>query len=96
MQMVLPLFSTLRRFIGSGSCLESGRARLRRELAIRETLRFFPKRKLLVRCQEGLVWITTASEAKDVILAEGEQFTLAAGSSVVIEGLWESVVEIAS
>jgi hypothetical protein len=95
MQLVLPPLPFLRRL--SCACFggRAGSVRLSRELSERETVRLTPVRRLLVSCSEGTVWITSGgSDTGDVVLQRGDRFAVAAGSSVVIEGLQASRIEV--
>lgn len=95
MQLVLPPLPFLRRLSCACFGARGGSVRLSRELSERETVRLSPVRRLLVSCSEGTVWITSGRSGEgDVVLKSGDRFTVAAGSSVVIEGLQASRIEV--
>ena len=97
MQLVLPPLPLLRRLSCSRFGARAGSLRLSRELSKRETVRLSPVRRLLVSCSEGAVWITSGrSDSGDVVLQPGDRYAVAAGSSVVIEGLRASRIEVGS
>jgi len=66
------------------------------------TLRLAPG-KLIVReippaqvcCAEGILWITQAGNAQDMVLRSGERFFPAAAGRMVIEALAPTVLRIA-
>jgi hypothetical protein len=96
MQLVLPPFPLLRRFSGVRIGRKDESVRLSRELSARETVRLSPKRRLMLLCGEGSIWITGGRDTRDRVLRTGERLEIDAGTSVVIEGLRESRIEVAS
>jgi ferric-dicitrate binding protein FerR (iron transport regulator) len=97
MQLVLPPLPLLRRLSCAFFRVRAGSIRLSRELSPRETVRISPVRQLQVSCCEGTVWVTTGTNDEgDVVLVCGQRLAVAAGASVVIEGLQASRIEVSA
>jgi pseudouridine-5'-phosphate glycosidase len=62
------------------------------ELAPREILRLDGARGTTVRVTHGTLWLTLEDDARDVVLSEGESFTIDRGGLTVIEAQGSATV----
>ncbi|HUK81030.1 MAG TPA: DUF2917 domain-containing protein [Verrucomicrobiae bacterium] len=51
-----------------------------------------PGAALLVRCADGLVWVTEQNDSRDIVLRAGQQFVVESDGLVAVQALTDAAI----